>query len=186
VGPVDTVDTVETERLLLRPWRADDVEALTPLFAEPAVWRYPFGRGLTPEETERFLDRQARHRETHGFGMWAAELREEEVLVGCIGLAVPEWLPEVLPAVEVGWRLHPAWWGRGLATEGGAASLRHGFEALGLDRIIAIFMPENVASGQVMARLGMHHWRTTQDEHGAVIDIHEITAEEWRAGVAGS
>jgi RimJ/RimL family protein N-acetyltransferase len=172
---------VETERLRLRPWRHDDLDALAVLFAEPAMWRYPFGRGLTREETEQFLDRHIRHRVTHGFGMWAAELRDKAALVGCIGLAVPTWLPEVLPAVEVGWRLHPDWWGRGLATEGGEASLRHGFDDLGLDRIISIFTPENVASGRVMARLGMRHWLRTTDGQGGPLDIQEITAMEWRA-----
>jgi len=179
------VDTVETARLLLRPWRHDDLDALAALFADPAMWRYPLGRGLTREETEGFLDRHIRHREAHGFGMWAAELRHEAVLVGCIGLAVPAWLPEVLPAVEVGWRLHPDWWGRGLATEGGEASLRHGFEEVGLDRVISIFMPENVASGRVMDRLGMQPWLHTSDGEGRPIDIQEITAEQWRARAAG-
>jgi len=61
--------------------------------------------------------------------MWAAELKDDARLVGFIGLAVPRWLPEVLPAVELGWRLHPDEWGRGLATEGGRAALRYGLGA---------------------------------------------------------
>ncbi|MDQ3643070.1 MAG: GNAT family N-acetyltransferase [Actinomycetota bacterium] len=171
---------METERLLLRPWRPDDIEALAALFAEPATWCYPFGRGLTREESARFLDRQIRHWETHGFGPWAAELRAQEELIGYIGLAVPMWLPEVLPAVEVGWRLHPSWWGRGLATEGGRTSLRHGFEVLQLDRIIGIFMSENVASGRVMTKLGMHDCLTTKDpRHGFTLQVREITVGEW-------
>lgn len=177
------METVETDRLLLRPWRPTDIDAMVPLFADPAVWWHPFRRGLTSDECERFLARHMRHWETHGFGMWAAELREREELIGVIGLAVPVWLPEVLPAVEVGWRLHPTAWGRGLATEGGRAALRHGFEVVGLDRIISIFEPDNVASGRVMAKLGMHEWRVTTDPgHGRPIHITEISGEEWRAG----
>lgn len=178
------MSTVETERLLLRSWRTDDLGALTALFAEPAVWWYPLRRGLTPEESERFLDRQIEHWEVHGFGMWAAELKAEEELAGYIGLAVPEWLPEVLPAVEVGWRLHPRWWGAGLATEGGRASLRHGFDGLGLDRIISIFQPENMASGGVMAKLGMRDWLVTEDRLGSTLHVRDITAAQWRAGAA--
>ena len=174
---------METERLRLRPWRPDDIESIVALFADQAVWRYPFGRGLTREECERFLDRLIRHREIHGFAMWAAELREETELVGFIGLAVPDWRNEVLPAVELGYRLHPRCWGRGLATEGARASLRHGFDVLGLDRVIGIFMPENVASGRVMTKLGMHHCLTTRDPtHGHALQIREITAGEWRIG----
>ena len=175
------MDSIETERLLLRPWRADDIDALAALLAVPAVSWYPFRRGLTREESERYLDRQMRHWETHGFGMWAAELLGAGDLIGYLGLAVPVWLPEVLPAVEVGWRLHPTCWGRGLATEGGRASLRHGFEVLDLDRIISIFEPENVASGRVMVRLGMHEWRTTNDpDHGVPVAIRELTRDQWR------
>lgn len=181
------MSTVETERLRLRPWRPDDIDALAAIFAEPAMWWYPFGRGLTRDECERFLDRQIQHRQTHGFGMWAAELRDSGELIGYIGLAVPAWLPAVMPAVEVGWRLHPAHWGRGLATEGGRASLRYGFEVLQLDRIIAIFMPENVPSGRIMAKLGMRDCLTTTDPgHGGLLRVREITVDQWRATSAAS
>lgn len=177
--------TVETERLRLRPWEADDLDALAAIFAEPDFWRYPFGRGLTREETERFLERQIDHWATHGFGMWAAESRGGAQLLGYIGLAIPTWLPEVLPAVEVGWRLRPDHWGRGLATEGGRASLRHGFEELGLDRIVSIFVPDNVASGRVMAKLGLTTVLTTTDPgSGAPVEVREITRYAWRAAQA--
>ena len=172
---------MKTERLVLRPWRADDIEPLAAVFAEPAFWHFPFGRGLTREETETFLERQLEHWRVHGFGMWAAELRAERRLVGYVGLAVPTWLPQVLPSVEVGWRLHPAVWGRGLATEGGRASLSHGFEVLGLERIISIFVPDNVASGRVMTKLGMHDCLVADDPaHGVRVQVREITADEWR------
>jgi len=177
------VDTVETERLLLRPLRPDDIDPLAVLFADPAVWWYPFGRGLTREESQRFLDRQISRRETTGFGMWAAELKEASELIGFVGLSVPMWLPEVLPAVEAGWRLNPRCWGRGLATEGARASLRHGFDVLALDRIISIYMPENVASGRVMTKLGMRDCLVTTDPSlGSTIHVRAITVEEWRAG----
>ncbi|WP_237552257.1 GNAT family N-acetyltransferase [Streptomyces sp. SID5789] len=49
-------------------------------------------------------------------------------MAGFTGLSVPNYLPEVLPAVEVGWRLGRAHWGQGMATEAAAAALRFGFE----------------------------------------------------------
>lgn len=178
-----TGDTVETERLLLRPLRPDDIDPLAVLFADPAVWWYPFGRGLTREESERFLDRQISRRETYGFAMWAAQLKATNELIGYVGLSVPLWLPEVLPAVEAGWRLHPNCWGRGLATEGARASLRYGFDVLALDRIIAIYMPDNVASERVMIKLGMRDRLVTKDPtQGSPLHIRAITADEWRAG----
>ena len=179
------MSTVETERLRLRPWEAGDLDALTTIFAEPAFWRYPFGRAFSREETERFLGRQLHHWATHGYGMWAAELKAGARLVGYMGLSVPSWLPEVLPAVEVGWRLHPGQWGRGLATEGGRAGLRYGFEELDLDRIVSICMPENVASLRVMDKLGMTTVLTTTDpERGVALEVWEITRAAWQVAQA--
>lgn len=168
--------------MLLRPFRPDDIGPLAVVFADPAVWWYPLRRGFTSEESERFVERQIRSRETNGFGMWAAGLKGSDELIGVVGLAVPDWLPEVLPAVEAGWRLHPRYWGRGLATEGAEASLRYGFDVLGLDRIISIYMPDNVASGRVMAKLGMRDCHVTRDPTlGHALHVREITVQEWRA-----
>jgi len=181
------VSTVETERLVLRPWSSADVDNLAAVFAEPEVWRYPFGRGLSRAESEQFLDRHLEHWQTHGFGVWAAELKTDGRLIGYIGLAIPTWLPQVLPAVEVGWRLHPDSWGKGLATEGGRASLRYGFEALGLDRIISIFTTDNTSSGRVMDKLGMHDCLTTTDtERGIPLLVREITRVAWQQDSAGT
>jgi RimJ/RimL family protein N-acetyltransferase len=169
---------VETERLVLRQWAADDLEALAAVFAAPSFWHFPFRRGLTHEETERFLERQLHDWATHGFGSWAVEVKGDGRLAGYIGLSIPNWLPQVLPAVEVGWRLHPDYWGRGLATEGGRASLRYGFEEHDLDRIISIAMPENVASLRVMEKLGMTEaLRTWDAERDVSLVVHEIRRE---------
>ncbi len=176
------VSAVETERLVLRPWSPAEIDSLASVFAEPEVWRHPFGRGLSRAESQRFLDRQLEHWDRYGFGSWAAELKGQDSLIGYIGLSIPSWLPQVLPAVEVGWRLRPDHWGRGLATEGGRASVRHGFETLELDRIISIFTPDNVASGRVMEKLGMHDWMTTKDpERGIRLLVREITRSGWQA-----
>jgi RimJ/RimL family protein N-acetyltransferase len=177
------VTVIETDRLTLRAWAQRDLDVLARIFAEEAVWWFPFGRGLDREATDRFIARQISHQEEHGFGLWAAELNTDRRLIGFIGLAVPTWLPEVLPAVEVGWRLHPDHWGQGLATEGGRASLEYGFDRIGLDRIISIYDPENVASGRVMEKLGMRPWRRTTDpERGNVLAVYESTRGEWAAG----
>lgn len=176
------MSVVLTERLRLRPWNAGDADALADIFAQPPVWYYPFCRGLSREESDRFLRHQFDHWATHGFGSWAAELEAEKVLIGYIGLAVPTWLPEVLPAVEVGWRLDPRHWGKGLATEGGRASLRHGFEELGLDRIISILQPENTASARVAHKLGMRHHSSVKDrQRGTHLEVYEVTRTDWEA-----
>ena len=157
---VTAVPTVETERLVLRPWRAgEDLDALAALNADPRVMRWiaPF-RPLSRAESAALLERIVAQWTEHGYGLWAVAPRAAADGAGCIGfagLAVPAFLPAVLPAVEVGWRLAPAWWGRGLATEAARAAVAHAFGPLGLPCVVAIVDPGNAASLRVVEKLGM-------------------------------
>jgi len=173
-------DELLTPRLRLRRWRADDLGALAEIFAKEEVWRFPFGRGLTPDETAAFLDRRLRTQELRGSSPAAAEDRATGKLIGYIGLSVPEWLPEVLPAVEIGWRLDPPSWGRGLATEGAQAALAHAFTELRLSQVISIYKPENVASGRVMEHLGMAlDHETRHPVFALALRVLRLTRGEW-------
>ena len=150
--------TLETERLVLRPWRArGDLDALAAVNGDDAVMRWipPF-RAMTREESAAQLERIVRHWEQHGFGLWALEGREDGAgCIGFAGLAVPGFLPAVLPTVEVGWRLSSAWWGRGLATEAARACVAYGFDTLRLASVVSIIDPRNAASLRVAEKLGM-------------------------------
>ena len=146
---------VTTARLSLRAVGPGDAEALAPVFAEPEVWRFPLGRGLTPDEARGFAERHGAAWGRRGFGPWVARERASGRVVGYVGLTVPTFLPEVLPAVEVGWRLSPTVWGRGYATEGGRAALAEAFTTLGLDEVCSIIQVGNDASVAVARRLGM-------------------------------
>lgn len=173
-------DEAVTERLRLRRWRPNDLDPLAAIFAKEAVWRYPFRRGWSREETADFLQRKFEEWRERGYSQWAAELREDGRLIGFVGLAPPAFLPEVMPTVEVGWRLDPDWWGRGLATEAGRAALAFGFERLGLTEVVSIYEPENVASGRVMERLGMSRWLDTRHPTlGVPLRVYRLTAAGW-------
>lgn len=151
--------SLETERLLLRPWRpAEDLDAMASLNADAEVMRFvapnrPLGRA----ETAAQLHRIVAHWDEHGFGLWAVVPRAEPgaACIGFAGLAVPSFLPAILPAVEVGWRLAPAFWGRGLATEAARASVAFGFERLGLRSIVSVIEVGNERSVRVAEKLGM-------------------------------
>lgn len=162
----------------LRQWRPDDIDALADLFAVPEVWHYPFRGGLDRERAESFLARALAAQEARVPEVWAAEMAGSDGLAGYIGLAVPSWLPEEMPAVEVGWRLHPAHWGRGLATEGGAAALAYAFDVLALDRVVSMCEPENVASRRVMDKLGM---RFDHETVWAGVRVHlcSLARQDW-------
>lgn len=175
-----------TERLVLERFRPQDEDELATVFAKPAVWRFPYGRGLSREETVQFLRSQIEHWETFGFGCWVARDAATGWIVGYVGLSVPAFLPEILPAVEVGWRFDPDVWGRGLASEGALAALRAAFDILGLDRVCSVPQAENPASVRVAERIGMTFSRVVEisatDRRGPVLgSLFFVTADEWRS-----
>ena len=153
-------DEVETERLLLRQWREDDVKPLAQIYAQPEY--VAFMRARTVEETREQIERFRRLWSEDGFSHWAAEERATGRLVGRIGLLRHhDWPLEPSP-VEVGWTLDRDWTGRGLATEGGRASLEVWRELLTNDpRVLSITTPDNARSLAVMRRLGLTERGTT-------------------------
>jgi RimJ/RimL family protein N-acetyltransferase len=172
--------TLRTERLVLRPLALADLDALAPLHAQPSFWHYPFGRGWSREETLAFLERTVARYADPGMAVSAVVVEATGDLAGWAGLAVPEFLPEVLPAVEVGWRLGEQHRGRGYATEAGVAWIRYGFEVLELERIVSIFEPANVASGAVMHRLGFElHRDTTHPTLGVPLRVMALSRRRW-------
>lgn len=146
---------IQTERLILRPYREDDREAFAALNGHPEVGAWLAGT-QDRAQSDAMLDRINAHIAAHGFGFWAAERRSDGRLIGAIGLVVVEDgdLP-VGPGIEMGWRLIPDAWGAGYATEGAKAALDWGFANLAVREIIAFTARANRASQAVMTRIGM-------------------------------
>lgn len=145
------MDTLETERLRLRPWTPADLETLHRWTSDPRMMEH-MGRGpMSRGETRAMLARTLQHYERHGFGVWLAEDRETGQPVGRTGLSYHRAWPH--PDPEVGWWISPERWGEGLATEAGAAAIGHAFGTLGVERVVSICIEENVASRRVMAKL---------------------------------
>jgi RimJ/RimL family protein N-acetyltransferase len=174
------IPTLTTPRLVLRPFVLGDLDELAVMHADESFWWYPLRSGMSKQETAGFLERVTARYESDGFGIEALLDRASGAMIGWAGLAVPHFLPEVLPAVEVGWRLAGPWRGRGLATEAGAAAVEFGFTAGGLERIVSIFEPENAASGRVMERLGFTHWLSTTGQRGEEIEVRELGRSRWQ------
>ncbi|MBI5106642.1 MAG: GNAT family N-acetyltransferase [Solirubrobacterales bacterium] len=146
---------LRTDRLTLRRWRPDDAGALAALNADPEVMRY-IGTGATLDRglSDALLERIEREWDERGFGLWAVE--EDGAVLGFCGLSVPAFLPQVLPAVEVGWRLRRDAWGRGVATEAARVALAWGWEHVpDLREVLSIVHPANARSLAVCERLGM-------------------------------
>jgi RimJ/RimL family protein N-acetyltransferase len=137
-----TLPHIETERLLLRPWRASDRQPWADMNADPRVREF-FPGTLTREESDASQDSLDAHITRHGFGFWALEEKSTGAFLGFTGLLNTSFPAPFTPCVEIGWRLAPHCWGKGYATEAARASLDHGFRTL--------------RSRRVMERIGMHH-----------------------------
>ena len=164
---------LRTERLLLRPWRDDDLAPFAILNGDPRVMEF-FPQVYSPLECEEGLARVRAHFALHGFGLWAVEAPGRVPFIGMVGLAVPTFQARFTPCVEVGWRLQVEHWGNGYATEAARGALAFGFERLGLPEIVSFTTVNNHRSRRVMERLGMY--RTPDDDfmHPSLPDGHPL------------
>jgi RimJ/RimL family protein N-acetyltransferase len=155
---------LRTERLLLRQWREDDAEALAEIYTQPEYLEHMPAVDLDAARAQ--IERFARGWRDDGFSNWAVEELASGTLAGRIGLVRHHDWPVEPDPVEVGWTLDRAFWGRGLATEAGRASLECWREHLQDDaRLISITTPANVRSRAVMERVGLTY-RGTATWHG--------------------
>jgi RimJ/RimL family protein N-acetyltransferase len=186
----ETIILLETTRLALRRFRGDDVDRLVELDSDPEVMRYITYGVPTPRETyvDTILPRWFQiYEESPLLGYWAAERIGSGEFLGWFHLRTDRFEPEYL---ELGYRLRRAVWGQGLATEGGRALVRHGFERAGAGRVSSRTLARNLGSQRVMEKCGLRLAGTfvypedvlagrTEDERAAV--KYAITREEWLA-----
>ena len=150
------IKPIETERLILRPWRDADAAPFASLNADPEVMRH-FPKRLTRAESDALAERIRTRMAERGWGSFAVEVKGGEPFIGFVGPNVPPYAIPCGPCVEIGWRLARSAWGRGYATEAARAALAFGFDTLGLSEIVAFTVVANTRSRAVMQRLGMSH-----------------------------
>jgi RimJ/RimL family protein N-acetyltransferase len=146
------VSEIETERLRLRPLSVGDLDSWhRGIFSDPKVTRYlPVRKPIPRDEAVKRLASLVESWQTRGFGVWAVLDKASNRLVGYSGFVTPE-APD---RIELIYALRRDWWGRGVATEAAAACLRHGFEVLQFEEIMALAFPENEPSIRIMLKLG--------------------------------
>jgi ribosomal-protein-alanine N-acetyltransferase len=167
------VTEIRTERLLLRQWRGEDLVPFAELNADAETMRF-FPSQQSRAESDALAERARRQIEAEGWGLWAVEVAGGARFIGFVGLARPSFEEHFTPAVEVGWRLARAHWGRGYATEAARAAVAFGFEELALDEIVSFTSPLNEPSWRVMERLGMTHDPADDFEHPRVPAGHPL------------
>jgi len=155
---------IETARLLLRPWRDADLDPWAAMNADARVMEF-FPEAYSREKSDDSAARMRARLENDGFGWWIAETKDDGAFAGTLALQTIPFEAHFTPALEVGWRLPVAAWGKGLATEGGAALIAYAFEHLGYEELVSMTAALNLRSQRVMQRLGMTHDPQDDFEH---------------------
>ncbi len=179
---------LETDRLLLRAWQDEDLDALAQMCADPEVMLY-FPDTLTREKSALLMSRARDKMARDGFCFGPVELKSTGEYLGFVGLSVPSYAAPLPfdPCVEIGWRLKRSAWGKGYATEAAREWLRFGFETKGLEEIVAFTIPINLPSQAVMKRLGMTrnpvddflHPSIPEDSPFALHVLYRLSKADW-------
>lgn len=162
----------ETERLVVRRLRPDDLDDFAALTGDPEIVRYmDDGKPLSRELTQRWIEVSLANYRERGWGCFGVTAKPGDRLIGFAGFARP---PERPGIVELIYAFAPKHWGRGYATEVVGAMVAFGFDRRGMARIEATVDPANGASARVMAKIGMAYERRMANDDGTLTDVYAI------------
>ena len=167
---------LQTARFILRPFREGDIDRLAELMANPDFMRFSLGP-YTRERTQGVLDKFLSWEKAGLPSPFAVVLRGNTEVLGYCGFLHH---PEVPEEVEIGYRLHPDYWNRGLITEAAQAVRDHGFRDWKLPRVISLIHPENIPSRRVAEKNGMKVEKEITFR-GFPTLVFAITREQWLA-----
>ena len=167
---------LRTPRLILRPFREEDIDRLAELMANPDFMRFSLGT-YTRKQTQGVLDKFLSWEKAGLPSPFGVVLRENPDVLGYCGFLHH---PEVPGEVEIGYRLDPAYWNRGLVTEAARAVRDHGFRDWELSRVISLIHPENIPSRRVAQKNGMKIEKEITFR-GFPTLVFAITREQWLA-----
>ncbi|MEP6945826.1 MAG: GNAT family N-acetyltransferase [Acidobacteriota bacterium] len=169
------MDTLETERIIIRKITADDLEWLIEMRSPDSVNRYMGGPDL--QNAERLADRMTFYLasyEKFGFGFSVMSLKSNGAKIGTSGLVPLDDTGEI----EIGYNLSEQYWRHGYGYECAMAWLKYGFEIAGLERIVAVAHPDNKGSWRIMEKCGMHYERSGE-HYGMEVVYYAISSEEF-------
>ena len=173
---------LETKRLILRFFREEDMDAMAQLFANPDFMRFSLGVFTERKQTVAFIEKVMRWDRTGIPSQFAVVPRGEDAIVGYCGFFQHV---EVPGEIEIGYRLHPDYWNRGLITEAARAVRDHGFRDWKLSRVISLIHPENIPSRRVAEKNGMKVEKEITFR-GFPTLVYAISRQEWLANHGAS
>lgn len=163
---------IKTQRLLLRPWRDEDLPAFAKMNQDSRVMEF-FPAVLDRQQSDSLAMKIRQRINDQGWGMWAVEIPGEASFIGFTGLNKLSNDLSFAPGVEIGWRLSRDFWGKGYATEAAIAALEIGFLQLKLREIVAFTAEHNLRSRAVMSRIGLSY-SDEKFEHPGVPPGHSL------------
>ncbi|GAK05838.1 acetyltransferase, GNAT family [Geomicrobium sp. JCM 19037] len=178
---------IETPRLQLREWEAGDTDPFYSINSDPKVMEH-FPSTLSMEESANLQKRIIEEMSEYGYGLYAVDWKETGQFIGFIGFHHATFPADFTPCIEIGWRLFPNAWGRGLATEGATACLNHGFSELGFTDVYSFTACTNEPSIRVMKRLNFAFEKTFQHPNIAASHrlsehvLYSTNAKRWLGG----
>ncbi len=150
---------IETDRLILRPWRDDDILPFFEINSDREVMEF-LPKCLSLEETRQFYNRIVAEHNACGYGLYAVELKNSGSFIGYVGFHNFDFDAAFSPGVEIGWRLARAYWNQGYATEAAKACIAHAQKHALFDEIYSFTTISNHRSERVMQKIGMERLGT--------------------------
>lgn len=158
----------QTERLLVRQLTADDFDAMYAVYSDPEAMRWvDDGQPIERDECKGWIEVTLKNYESRGYGMSAIELLADGTVIGFAGLVHPGGQE----TAELKYAFLQAYWGQGFATEMASGMIDYGHRQFGLNEIIATIDPANLASQQVMKKVGMVHADTLPNDDGTFTEL---------------
>lgn len=169
---------LETERLWLRPFALGDEDQVLVFSSNPVINKYTGDPIITTLDgvTDLIKNVWLSDYKKFGYGRYAVIAKESKTILGFCGV---KYLPEI-DETDLGYRLIPNYWGKGIATEASKAILEHAFNDLNLKRIVATVYPENTASTRVLKKLNFQfEKKASYPDEEAILDWYVITKEDY-------
>lgn len=168
--------TIETPRLILRPYTVKDYDALYEIVSDPETMAH-YPAPFTPEKTRSWIAWNLDNYEKYGFGLWAVERRDTGEFIGDCGLTLQNIDGEMLP--EIGYHIHKKYWRQGFGSEAARAVRDWAFENTDYNIVYSYMKYTNIGSYSTAIANGMHKVKEYPDPKNEISYAYAITRQEW-------
>lgn len=165
--------SIQTQRLLLRQWKEEDLPLFAKLNCNPLVMEH-FPALLSKEESDDLARRIQKELKERPYGLWAVERTDTDTFIGFVGLHEHTFETPFTPCIEIGWRIDSPHWRQGFAFEAAKAVLAYAFDALKIQELVSFTTKTNTRSIHLMEKLGMTRREEEDFEHPKLKEGHRL------------